>query len=82
MDTNCVGHLVGGLSHILPPPVSPYPDRDSCYQAIETAKDIIMSHPKYQKGMHLCVEMTLPRKEPRRVRAYLREKQKTHRRRH
>ena len=24
--------------HILPPPVRPYPDRESCYQAIETAK--------------------------------------------
>ena len=46
--------------HILPPPVTPYPDRESCYQAIETAKSIIMSHPKYQKGMHMCVEMEYP----------------------
>ena len=30
--------------------VKPYPDRESCYQAIETAKNVIMSHPKYQKG--------------------------------
>ena len=42
--------------------IKPYPDRASCYQAIETAKDIIMSHPKYQKGMHLCVEMNYPEK--------------------
>ena len=49
--------------HILPPPVKlTYPDRASCYQAIETAKDIIMSHPKYKKGMHLCVEMNYPEK--------------------
>ena len=46
--------------HILPPPVKPYPTQDACHQAIGTAKEIIMSHPKYHKGMHLCVKMEYP----------------------
>ena len=46
--------------HILPPPVTPYPTQETCHQAIGTAKDIIMSHPKYEKGMQLCVKMEYP----------------------
>ena len=49
--------------HILPPPVTPYPDRrETCYQSIETAKAIIMSHPKYQRGNASLCQDDLPRK--------------------
>ena len=46
--------------HILLPPVTPYPTQEACYQAIGTAKNIMMSHPKNEKGMHLCVKMEYP----------------------